>query len=173
MFIGLGSNLGARRGNLVGALTRLGDHEHFRLVRWSALYQTSPVGGPEQGDFLNAVAEVRTSLSPSETLAALRVVEAEHGRLRGPAELRWGPRTLDLDILLYDDSIVSLPELEIPHPRLAERRFVLEPLAELAADRVHPDLRRSIGELRDRLAGSEERVVRIACPIKSSPDFWD
>ncbi len=128
-FIGLGSNLGERERYLEAALDRLRASPGVRVLAVSSVRETEPVGYAEQGRFLNAAAKLETTLRPSELLQLLLAIEGELGRVRdGP---RFGPRTLDLDLLLYGDEQLEEPELTIPHPRLAERSFVLEPLAEL------------------------------------------
>ena len=137
-FVGLGSNLGDRERNLHEAVERLTE---IGLVGVSAFRDTDPVGVVEQPNFLNAVAELSSDLSPRELLDRLLQIERELGRDRTKKE-RWGPRTIDLDLLLYGDEVVDEPGLTVPHPRLAERRFVLEPLHELAPDLVLPDGRR-------------------------------
>jgi len=130
-FVGLGSNLGERLENLQGAVTRLGEGGDARVVRSSRVYETDPVGGPEQPDYLNAVIEVETSLEPRALLERCLQVEWAMGRVR---DERWGPRVIDLDVLTYDDLEVDEPGLSIPHPRMHERGFVLVPLLELTAD---------------------------------------
>jgi 2-amino-4-hydroxy-6-hydroxymethyldihydropteridine diphosphokinase len=140
-YLGLGSNLGDRPENLGRAVALLGARDGVAVVRTSSVYETAPVG-PAQPDFLNAVAEVDTTLSPRDLLEACLGVEEEMGRVRGE---RWGPRVIDVDLLLYDDERVDEPNLVVPHPRMHERAFVLVPLAELAPDVVLPD-GRTIGE---------------------------
>jgi 2-amino-4-hydroxy-6-hydroxymethyldihydropteridine diphosphokinase len=126
-FVGLGSNLGDRISFLRAAVAGLPD-----VVKVSPVYETDPVGGPEgQGPYLNVVVELVTELSASELLRVAGRLEAEAGRAR---TVRNGPRTLDVDILLYGDRTVSTPELEIPHPRMWQRRFVVAPLAEIAPE---------------------------------------
>lgn len=128
-FIGLGSNLGERERHLEAALDRLRASDGVRVLAVSSIRETEPVGYVEQGRFLNAAVKVETTLAPSDLLALLLAIERELGRVRdGP---RFGPRTLDLDLLLYGDERLEGPDLTLPHPRLAERAFVLEPLAEL------------------------------------------
>jgi 2-amino-4-hydroxy-6-hydroxymethyldihydropteridine diphosphokinase len=141
-YVGLGSNLGDRRAVLEAALGRL------RPRRVSGIVETEPWGLPGQPRFLNAVAEIETELGPEGLLENLRGIESEHGRVRRE---RWGPRTLDLDLLLYGDRVVRTDGLEVPHPRLPERRFVLEGLAELCPERTVPGLGRTVRELLDRL----------------------
>ena len=138
IFVGLGSNLGDREGNLREAVARL---REIGAVRLSTLRDTDPVGVVDQPNFLNAVAELSSELPARELLDRLLEIERELGRDRGKEE-RWGPRTIDLDLLLYGDEVIEEPGLTLPHPRLAERRFVLEPLHELAPDLVLPDGRR-------------------------------
>ena len=127
------------------AVRRLNDASDLRVTAMSTIFETEPVGGPPQGRFLNCVVEARTALAPQPLLARLQSIETALGR--APSPVRWGPRVIDLDILLYDDRIVNAPHLTIPHPRLHERRFMLEPLAQLAPDLTHPMLQRTIAEL--------------------------
>lgn len=141
-FVGLGSNLGDRLENLRGAAALLGARQGIRVVRSSRVYETAPVGGPPQPDYLNAVLEVETTLSPYALLGACLDVEREMGRERLE---RWGPRVIDLDVLTYDDETVDEPDLQVPHPRMHERGFVLLPLLEIAADPPLPGGRRVAG----------------------------
>jgi 2-amino-4-hydroxy-6-hydroxymethyldihydropteridine diphosphokinase len=147
VFIGLGSNVGNRAAHLERARVALGELPSTRLLAFSRIYETDPVGPVEQGRFLNAAAEIETSLEPLDLLRALRDMEAGEGRPDREHRVRWGPRTLDLDILLYDRRVLDAPELSIPHPRMHERAFVLRPLAELDPDALHPVLGKSVGEL--------------------------
>jgi 2-amino-4-hydroxy-6-hydroxymethyldihydropteridine diphosphokinase len=137
-YIGLGSNLGAREENLRVALERL---RALGLLRVSSVRETEPVGVTDQPRFLNAAAELETDLGPRELLARLLEIERELGRERA-AETRWGPRPIDLDLLVYGEEAIDEPGLTVPHPRLAERRFALEPLHELAPELRLPDGRR-------------------------------
>ncbi len=123
------------------------------LTAESGLYVTAPVGGPEQDDYFNQVVELSTTLSPYELLAAIQGIEAELGRVR---EIRWGPRTIDVDILWYHGFSSAEACLEVPHPRMEQRRFVLEPLAELAPDLVLPSGR----TVTEALAGVQDQNVR-------------
>jgi 2-amino-4-hydroxy-6-hydroxymethyldihydropteridine diphosphokinase len=134
-YIGLGSNLGDREENLRGALERLSE---LGPLRASSFRETDPVGVTDQPRFLNAAAELETELGARELLGRLLEIERGLGRDRA-VETRWGPRTIDLDLLLYGDEVLDEPGLTVPHPRLAERRFALEPLNELAPDLALPD----------------------------------
>ena len=147
-YVGMGSNLGAREEHLRRAAAGISAIPGVTLIRVSSLYETDPVGGPPQGPYLNAAAEVTTRLAPEGLLTALQVLEREAGRSR---EVRWGPRTLDLDLLLYGDEAIDRPGLTVPHPRLTGRAFVLRPLAELEAGRTVPGAGATIGELLERL----------------------
>jgi 2-amino-4-hydroxy-6-hydroxymethyldihydropteridine diphosphokinase len=130
-FIGLGANLGDREGTLRRALALLAGRDGIDVVAVSSAYESAPWGPVEQPPYLNAAAELETTLEPHALLGQLLAVEAELGRVR---DVRWGPRTCDLDLLLYGDRTIDTDDLQVPHPRLAERRFVLDPLLELAPD---------------------------------------
>lgn len=132
-YIGLGGNLGDRRANLERALALLSRPPHLRVRRVAPVYETKPVGYIAQGDFLNTVAEVGTTLAPDDLLTVLQTVENALGRVR---TIRWGPRTIDLDLLLYGDLEINRPHLTVPHPLMFERAFVLVPLAGLVPDRI-------------------------------------
>jgi len=155
-FLGLGSNLGDRAAHLrdaVAALPRLAG-AGTEVVATSPVYQTAPVGGPEQGPFLNLVVELRTDLDARGLLAVCAALEAAAARVRAE---RWGPRTLDVDVLWVEGETVDEPDLQVPHPRMAERRFVLAPLADLAPDLVDPEgLAAAVGEV--ELVGPLEEV---------------
>ncbi len=148
-YIALGSNLGDRRAAIASAIDLLNRDEHTEVTKTSPLIETAPVGGPPgQGPFLNAACELHTTRPPRDLLDLLLHIEHQLGRER---RQRWGPRTIDLDLLLYTDVIINEPGLHIPHPRMHERDFVLEPLATIAADVVHPVLNASIAKLRSTL----------------------
>ena len=146
-YIALGSNLGDRGDALMTAVKKLDAVDGVEVRKISQFILTAPVGGPEdQPKYINAAVEIETSLSPAELLTTLHEIECELGRNRA-AEQRWGPRTCDLDILLMGETVMETDELTIPHPRMHERRFVLEPLAQIAPDAVHPKLGKTIDEL--------------------------
>lgn len=157
-FVGLGSNQGDSRRLLERAWTALGGLPQTAVVRRSQVYRTAPVGDPDQPDFLNAVVEIETALEPTALLQSLQRIECDLGRIREPGR-RWGPRTIDLDLLLFGHAVVREQDLTVPHPRMGERAFVLEPLAELAPDLEIPGLGR-LSELRARLDASGVRVLR-------------
>jgi len=148
-YIGTGSNLGDRERNVAEALRLLGEAEGIAVTAASGLHETEPVGGPPgQGRFLNGAARLETSLSPQGLLDVLLGIEEQLGRVRTAP---WGPRNIDLDLLLYDTVTVNEPDLVVPHPRMHRRRFVLAPLAEIAPDVVVPTLGLTVRELLDDL----------------------
>jgi 2-amino-4-hydroxy-6-hydroxymethyldihydropteridine diphosphokinase len=154
--IGLGSNLGNRKANLDGAVEALRETPGITVQAISSFHETRPVGGPSgQGDYLNAAAALETTLDPFALLHRLQEVESNFGRVRAE---RWGPRSLDLDLLLYDDLVVETAELTVPHPAMSTRRFVLEPLAEISPTAVHPRTGRTIAEMIDDLNRNDEHV---------------
>lgn len=145
VFIGVGSNLGDRAKHIQRACDLLGGLRGIRFIRCSRAIETEPVGGPAgQAKFLNAVWQIECDLGPQELLKELLAIEQELGRER---QEKNGPRTIDLDILFYDQEVIALPDLTVPHPRLHERTFVLEPMAELAPDLTHPVLNKTMKEL--------------------------
>lgn len=151
VYLALGANLGDREKNLRAGLARIS--EFVRLTRVSSIYETEPWGVRDQPWFLNLVCAGTTTLSPVDVLRRAKKIEIEMGRTEG---IRFGPRPIDIDILLYDRVIELSPALTIPHPRLHERAFVLVPLAEIAPDLVHPRLRVTIRELLARLESTED-----------------
>ncbi|MDH7482022.1 MAG: 2-amino-4-hydroxy-6-hydroxymethyldihydropteridine diphosphokinase [Armatimonadota bacterium] len=136
VFLGLGSNLGDREANIRMALDKLVSQPEVKIRAVSSFYLTAPVGFQDQPDFVNAVAAIETDLSPKELLDVVLKIEREMGRVRN---FKWGPRIIDIDILLYNNVKVNTDELVIPHPRMTERAFVMAPLAEIAPDLTLPD----------------------------------
>ncbi|MCE9551932.1 MAG: 2-amino-4-hydroxy-6-hydroxymethyldihydropteridine diphosphokinase [Planctomycetes bacterium] len=160
--IGLGSNLDDRAATLDAAVALLDGQEGIELVRRSQGSEYPGVGGPPgQSAYLNAAVTIRTSLPPQALLAEMNLIEQRLGRTR---DVRWGSRTLDLDLLLYDDQTIQTPSLIVPHPRLAVRRFVLEPAAEIAGDMLHPGIGWTIARLLTHLR-EHPRYVALAGPI--------
>lgn len=148
-YIGIGSNMGSKGDNIEQAVNLLEEKPGISILGLAPLYRTAPVGYLEQDWFLNTVARLETDLNPLNLLYALLDIEKRMGRVR---QIHWGPRVIDLDLLLYGDEIIKLPELEVPHPRLTERAFVVVPLANLAPHLVLPgglkakDLARALGQ---------------------------
>lgn len=159
--LGLGANQGDRVGNLMAALDALRQEKRICVERVSSCWETAPVGGPPgQANYFNAAATIRTELSASELIATLLAIEKTLGRVRTEC---WGPRPIDLDLLLYGDAIIDTPGLKVPHPRLHERHFVLGPAAEIAADWLHPLRRQTIGQLLAALpdSTSSAAIMRV------------
>lgn len=149
-FLGFGTNVGDRKKNLVKALTLLNDRPDLTILRTSKIYETEPWGLQNQSKFLNMVAEISTSISPTELLERVKNLEIYIGRQPGP---RFGPRLIDIDILLIEDQVVDEPDLKIPHERLHERAFVLVPLAELSPESIHPILGSTFASLAEKVSG--------------------
>jgi 2-amino-4-hydroxy-6-hydroxymethyldihydropteridine diphosphokinase len=147
-YIGIGSNLGEREQHVRAALDALAALPDTTLTRASSLYDTEPVGGPEQPDFLNAVAELDTNLTPRQVFWNLMRIERQLGRVR---TVRWGPRTIDLDLLLAGDAVIDEPDLQVPHPELTRRSFVLVPLVELDPLLRHPVTGETLLQILSRL----------------------
>jgi 2-amino-4-hydroxy-6-hydroxymethyldihydropteridine diphosphokinase len=153
--IALGSNLGDSRSILSQAIDRLQTSPQIVLIAVSSWYLTAPIG-PPQPDYLNGCATLRTSLTPLELLGTLHAIETEFGRVR---QQIWGARTLDLDLLLYAQQIIDTPSLQLPHPRMSERAFVLIPLAEIAPDWIEPRSGESIAALCNKLECSGVQLL--------------
>lgn len=156
VFLGLGSNLGDRRGFIEKAASMIGEIDGVEWKVLSSLVETEPVGGPPQGNYLNGAAELTTCLSCRELFGNLQAIESRLGRVR---KVLNGPRTIDLDILLYGDSIIEEGGLLVPHPRMCERFFVLEPLCEIAPGMVHPAGEKTIAELLEDLRKTGTKTV--------------
>jgi 2-amino-4-hydroxy-6-hydroxymethyldihydropteridine diphosphokinase len=159
VYLGLGSNVGNRTANLTKALKVMSVCRDLRVLKVSVFYETSAVG-PRQRDFVNAAAKVRCRLSPAKLLKYLKGLEKRLGRVKG--NIKWGPRKIDIDILFYGQRKVFTEELTIPHPEIANRLFVLVPLAQIAPRFKHPVLKTSVGCLKKKLQlTSREQKVKI------------
>jgi 2-amino-4-hydroxy-6-hydroxymethyldihydropteridine diphosphokinase len=152
-YIAIGSNLGDRQATIDSAIIELGSHNTIEIVAHSSIIETPPVGEIEQGPYLNGVIHARTTLNARELLDALLAIETTHGRDRS-TEQRWGPRTLDLDLILFGDEVIDEPGLQVPHPRLHERTFVLIPLTQIAPDLVIPVQNETPRQLLKALGGA-------------------
>lgn len=155
-YIAFGTNIEPRESYLIKGLEQLKANEAIQLRRVSSIYETDPVDYTDQADFLNLVAEVKTSLTANELLQLCQEVENTHGRVR---RVRFGPRTLDLDILLYDDEEIDTKDLVVPHPRMHERGFVLVPLVELNPDLAVPGQKGSVGTLLEELPEDAKKGI--------------
>lgn len=161
-YLGFGSNLGDRPAILDEVMRTLSQTPQVIITRRSSLYETQPVGFLDQPDFLNAVIEVKTTLTPRELLGLVLRLEENHGRVRN---LRWGPRVIDIDILLYGEVALAEPDLTVPHPRLTERAFALVPLAEIAPNAHFPDgetVQKKLQRLHETGNNLCEQVVQVS-----------
>lgn len=156
-YIGIGSNLGDRKANCIKAVKEIADRGVI-VRKQSSLYETEPWGVKDQPRFINMVAEIETDIGPEELLRLLKSVEKDLGRQNTS---RWGSRVIDLDILLYDDLVLAKAELQIPHPLMHQRDFVLMPLVEIAPDKIHPVLKRTIKELLSELKTTTPKDLTI------------
>ena len=159
VFISIGSNMGDRLRFCRQAIARVSAHEKIRSITASPFYETEPVDYTDQGWFINAVFKIETTLSPLRLLDELKSVQAEAGRME--SAVRFGPRVLDLDILLYDDLIMDTPELTIPHPRMHKRRFVLLPMCDIGPNVLHPIFHCPVKQLLANLDPENQTVRRI------------
>src|SRR5712671_3303692 len=158
VYLSLGSNVGDREDHLRGAITRL--ESIARVISVSSFYETEPIEVTNQPWFLNCAVKVETTKMPKQLMAAILEMEREMGRLR---TIKKGPRTVDIDILLFGDAVVDSQEVTIPHPAMHERRFVLEPLAEIAPEARHPVFKKTVSEMLDALPGGQtvRKVVTV------------
>jgi 2-amino-4-hydroxy-6-hydroxymethyldihydropteridine diphosphokinase len=156
-YLGLGANLGDPEAQLREALERLDAADEVEVTRVSTFYRNPPLGPEDQPWYVNAAARLRTRLGPEELLRLLQQVETEMGRVRGE---RWGPRRLDLDLLLYNGEVIFTPDLVVPHPEMHRRAFVLAPLAEIAPGAWHPVLNKSVGDLLAALNSADRAKLK-------------
>lgn len=157
-YIALGSNMGSRLENIKEALERLNALDPVTVTKCSGIYETAPVGGPVQGPYLNACALLETTLPATKLLNTMLLIEKEMGRVRTE---RWGPRTIDLDLLIYENLIMKTPLLELPHPRMTERAFVLVPLADIAPDVIVPGKGETVRHYLSSMKLSDDDLCRI------------
>lgn len=152
VFLGLGSNIGKRLENLNEAIDRLDKHENISVISQSSIIETEPYGNVEQNKFMNMCVEIETNLSPVSLLDAVLDIEQQMGRVR---LVTWGPRNIDIDILLYEDLEIELQDLQIPHAEMHKRLFVLEPLSEIAPNANHPVFNETVKSLKRTLEQAE------------------
>ena len=162
VYIGFGSNIGDRLGHIRNAIHTLSKTEGITLQKMSSVYKTDPVGYEAQSEFLNGVAAIQTSLPPLSLLHTLKNIETVIGRQH---RIRWGPREIDLDILIYGDLCLQTEKLIIPHPEMHRRRFVLAPLAEIASDLVHPVFQETVQTLLEHLEDDKSVVKKEGCVL--------
>ena len=160
VYISIGSNLGDKLANCEYGINALVQSDHTALDARSRFYRTAPVDYLDQDWFVNAVIQVSTRLQPLELLSVLQSIQISAGRTQD--HIRFGPRILDLDILLYDEMILTTPELEIPHPRLHKRRFVLQPICDIDPKIIHPVLKINMQTLLHRLDANDQKVVAFS-----------
>ena len=163
VYLGLGSNLGDRLGHLQAAIHAIASLEGTRLVAQSPVYETPPMGPQDQGAYLNQAAHLRTELNADELLKALQSIELQIGRAERSKRQHWGPREIDIDVLLFGAKVIDEPAMQVPHPGMTERWFVLKPLADLAGEFTHPTWDKSLSQLLEALEKrSPELVGEIA-----------
>ena len=158
VYIGIGSNMGDPRGNCLDAIERIGRIENCRIISVSALYLTKPVGDRGQEWYTNCVVSISTGLPAHDLLKRLLGIEAEMGRVR---TVRWGPRIIDLDILLYGQDMINDEELKVPHPMMHLRRFVMAPMSDIGKDLIHPVLGKTMIELLRELPDNGQEIIRL------------
>ena len=160
-YIGAGSNMGDKLSNCKNGISTLTTTRDVVEKAWSRFYKTEPVDYKDQDWFINVVVKVETTLAPLELLKRLKSIEREAGRVEGA--IRFGPRILDLDIILYDDLVTNSSELVVPHPRMHKRRFVLRPICDIDPTIVHPVLKKEMQALLDVLDENDQRIVEYRC----------
>ena len=160
-YIGAGSNIGDKLLNCKNGISALTNTQNAVEKAWSRFYKTDPVDYKNQDWFINVVVKVETTLAPFELIKILKSIERDAGRVDG--SIRFGPRVLDLDIILYDDLVTNSSELIVPHPRMHKRRFVLRPICDIDPTIVHPVLKKEMQALLDVLDENEQRIVEYRC----------
>lgn len=161
-YIGIGSNIGDRLGYIQQSVTMLSSYEGVELLESSGFYETEPYGFKDQNWFVNAIVKIRTTLSPVDLLHACQCVEEKLGRVR---EKKWGPRTIDLDILFYDDLVMDTDILTIPHPGMSERAYCIVPMLELDEDFIHPVLNKTMLQIHSDLESVDEVFLYGTRPV--------
>lgn len=160
-YISIGSNLGNRAENCCNGIAAIVRSDHTKLMQQSFFYLTEPVDYQNQAWFINAVIKIDTVLNPIELLEELKSIQRQAGRTHDP--IRFGPRVLDLDILLYEDRVLDLPGLKIPHSRMHKRRFVLKPICDIDPKIIHPVFKKDMQTLLDDLEGDAQQIIRYSC----------
>jgi 2-amino-4-hydroxy-6-hydroxymethyldihydropteridine diphosphokinase len=160
VYLALGSNKGERLQFMQGAVDKLKEDGRIEVIKSAPVYETAPFGVKEQGNFLNTVIKIETSYSAKELLGVIKKIESEAGRSK---TMKWGPREIDIDIIFYDDIVLDEEGLTIPHKGILERRFVLEPLNDIASEMVHPKERKKIKEL--QLISDESETINKYSPL--------
>lgn len=160
-YVGVGSNQGRRWAHGRKALEALSHRPGIRVLEVSRVYETAPWGKTDQPNFLNGAAKIRTRLTPKALLRVFQDIERKQGRKR---TTRWGPRTLDMDLLFYGPRVIRRPDLAVPHPRMHERRFVLEPMAEIAPGFRHPVLKKTMKRLARELKDPTQKIKPLSVP---------
>jgi 2-amino-4-hydroxy-6-hydroxymethyldihydropteridine diphosphokinase len=160
-YIGAGSNIGNKLLNCKNGISALTSTKKIQIKEWSRFYKTEPVDYKDQDWFINAVVKIETTLNPFQLLEKLKLIERDSGRVEG--SVKFGPRILDLDILLFDDLVTNSSGLVIPHPRMHKRRFVLKPICDIDPTIVHPVLKKDMQGLLDVLDENEQRIIEYRC----------
>jgi 2-amino-4-hydroxy-6-hydroxymethyldihydropteridine diphosphokinase len=158
-FVGVGSNVGQKRDNCLRGIAELTSDSHSRLLNQSRLYRTEPVDYLDQDWFVNCAVKITTCLDPFELLAVLQDIQKKAGRIQDA--IRFGPRILDMDVILFDTSVIDHPDLTLPHPRMHLRRFVLKPLCDMDTTLYHPILNQTVQHLLDNLEDAGQGIVEL------------